>query len=162
MPSPISSWSRWLRLCGQGLGRAAANARLLLPRKLVWRARLGAQGERAAARYLRDLGYVIISRNVRCTVGEADIVAQDPDGTTHVIVEVKSRGKAQGQAPRSAQARGEESITAAKAHTLRALARKLSTANGWQRTRIDVVAIDFHPNHLELRHHVNAVPLATA
>jgi putative endonuclease len=50
---------------------------------------LGQRGENVAARYLRNLGYKIIIRNFRCTLGEIDIVAKD--GKTLVFVEVKTR-----------------------------------------------------------------------
>ncbi|HEX5242698.1 MAG TPA: YraN family protein [Tepidisphaeraceae bacterium] len=50
---------------------------------------LGDRGENLAARYLRNLGYTIITRNFRCPVGEIDIVARD--GKTLVFVEVKTR-----------------------------------------------------------------------
>ena len=50
---------------------------------------MGDRGENLAARYLRNRGYKIISRNFRCDSGEIDIVARD--GKTIVFVEVKTR-----------------------------------------------------------------------
>jgi putative endonuclease len=50
---------------------------------------MGDRGENLAARFLRDLGYLIIIRNFRCETGEIDIVARD--GSTLVFVEVKTR-----------------------------------------------------------------------
>lgn len=50
---------------------------------------MGDRGENLAARYLRNLGYRIITRNFRSDVGEIDIVARD--GKTIVFVEVKTR-----------------------------------------------------------------------
>jgi len=50
---------------------------------------LGGRGENVAAKYLRNIGYKIIARNVRIDVGEIDIVARD--GKTLVFVEVKTR-----------------------------------------------------------------------
>lgn len=50
---------------------------------------LGDRGERAAARFLRGLGYKIVARSSRNQVGEIDLVAVD--GRTVVFVEVKSR-----------------------------------------------------------------------
>ena len=50
---------------------------------------LGARGETIAARYLRRLGYKIVSRGDRHRLGEIDIVAVD--GETLVFVEVKTR-----------------------------------------------------------------------
>ncbi|GAC1476230.1 MAG: YraN family protein [Vulcanimicrobiaceae bacterium] len=53
------------------------------------RKRLGDAGERAAASYLEDLGFAILTRNLRGPGGEIDIVARD--GETIVFVEVKTR-----------------------------------------------------------------------
>src|SRR5204862_4472140 len=47
------------------------------------------RGENAAAKYLRNLGYRLITRNYRCDAGEVDIIARD--GKTLVFVEVKTR-----------------------------------------------------------------------
>ncbi len=48
----------------------------------------GTRSERAAARYLRRLGYRIVARNFRCPLGEIDLVALD--GDCIVFVEVRS------------------------------------------------------------------------
>src|SRR5262249_28472018 len=53
------------------------------------RGTLGQQGEAAAARYLRRLGYKILVRGDRGQLGELDFVAVD--GRTLVFVEVKTR-----------------------------------------------------------------------
>lgn len=50
---------------------------------------LGERGEAAAARYLRRLGYAIVARSQRNTLGEIDLVAVDH--RTIVFVEVKTR-----------------------------------------------------------------------
>jgi putative endonuclease len=50
---------------------------------------LGRRGENAAARYLQRLGYVIVARSQRDSIGEIDLVAVD--GRTVVFVEVKTR-----------------------------------------------------------------------
>jgi putative endonuclease len=50
---------------------------------------LGERGENVAARYLRNKGYRIITRNFRCEMGEIDIIARD--GKILVFVEVKTR-----------------------------------------------------------------------
>jgi putative endonuclease len=50
---------------------------------------LGQRGENMAARYLRNQGYKIITRNFRCELGEVDIIARE--GRTLVFVEVKTR-----------------------------------------------------------------------
>lgn len=50
---------------------------------------LGRAGEERAARYLSDIGYVIVDRNWRCRQGEIDIVAIT--GEHLAVVEVKTR-----------------------------------------------------------------------
>lgn len=50
---------------------------------------LGDRGERAAAKFLKKLGYRILSTQHRNVFGEIDIIAQD--GDTAVFVEVKTR-----------------------------------------------------------------------
>lgn len=50
---------------------------------------LGDEGERAAARYLRQQGYRILKRQHRNRFGEIDIIAMD--GRQIVFVEVKTR-----------------------------------------------------------------------
>jgi putative endonuclease len=54
----------------------------------VWRRWFGHRSERAAARFLRRLGYRILARNVNLPVGELDLVALDR--RTLVFVEVRS------------------------------------------------------------------------
>ena len=49
----------------------------------------GQAGESAAERYLRHKGYRIVGRNLRTSVGELDLVAED--GQVLVFVEVKTR-----------------------------------------------------------------------
>lgn len=53
---------------------------------------LGLRGERAAARHLRKLGYIVVARGDRSRFGELDLVAVD--GRTVVFVEVKTRRSA--------------------------------------------------------------------
>jgi putative endonuclease len=57
---------------------------ILDPRRLV-----GQKGEAAAETYLRRQGYRIIARNLRSSLGELDLVAED--GPVLVFVEVKAR-----------------------------------------------------------------------
>lgn len=57
-------------------------------RKPWWRRWFGNRSERAAARYLRRLGYRILARNYSCRHGELDLVALD--GRCVVFVEVRS------------------------------------------------------------------------
>ena len=55
-----------------------------------WRRWFGSRSERAAARYLRRLGYRIVARNYACPLGELDLIALD--GRCVVFVEVRSTG----------------------------------------------------------------------
>lgn len=58
------------------------------PRKPWWRRWFGNRSERAAERFLRRLGYRILKRNYRCSLGELDLVALERDCL--VFVEVRS------------------------------------------------------------------------
>ena len=53
-----------------------------------WRRWFGLRSERAAARYLRKLGYRVLAANVADPAGELDLIAVD--GSTLVVVEVRS------------------------------------------------------------------------
>jgi putative endonuclease len=55
-----------------------------------WRRWFGSRSERAAARFLKRLGYRIVARNYTCPQGELDLVALDDDCL--VFVEVRSTG----------------------------------------------------------------------
>ena len=55
-----------------------------------WRRWFGTRSERAAARFLRRLGYRILARNYTCPHGELDLIALD--GRCVVFVEVRSTG----------------------------------------------------------------------
>jgi putative endonuclease len=57
---------------------------ILDPRRLF-----GQEGEAEAERYLRRKGYRIVARNVRSSLGELDLVAED--GQVLVFIEVKAR-----------------------------------------------------------------------
>ena len=53
-----------------------------------WKRWFGTRSERAAARFVRRLGYRILVRNYSCPLGELDIVALD--GSCIVFIEVRS------------------------------------------------------------------------
>lgn len=108
-------------------------------------ASLGARGEREAARLLRGAGFTILAGNLRATWGEVDLLAEDPDGRTIVVVEVKARKRKRGAAGASVNVAPEASITRAKQRKLIRLMDALTVANGWQGRpkRIDVVAVEF-------------------
>lgn len=59
--------------------------------------KLGARGERIAAKALKRAGYRIIARNYTCPLGEIDLVAAD--GDMLVFVEVKTRRSAEAADP---------------------------------------------------------------
>ena len=117
----------------------------------------GREGERLAAAYLVSRGFRILERNVRLPMGEADIVALDPDGFTRVVVEVKARERTPGQSRRSAESSPERNITAAKRRTLRAITHHLGAANHWPASRIDVIAVELRGDQAQVRHHPGAV-----
>lgn len=58
--------------------------RILDPRQLF-----GQEGEATAERYLRRKGYRIVAKNLRSTLGELDLIAED--GSVLVFIEVKAR-----------------------------------------------------------------------
>lgn len=53
------------------------------------RRRTGRDGEALAAAYLQNHGLEIVERNVRCPLGEVDLIARD--GSTYVFVEIRSQ-----------------------------------------------------------------------
>lgn len=58
------------------------------PRKPWYRRWFGTRSERAAARFLKGLGYKVLARNFSCILGELDLVMLD--GECIVFVEVRS------------------------------------------------------------------------
>jgi putative endonuclease len=107
-----------------------------------WRRWFGQRSERAAARYLRKLGYRILAANVADRGGEIDLLALD--GGTLVVVEVRSRSV---EDPRVAA----ETVNYPKQRKLTEAAvrflsrRKLLGTN----VRFDVLAIGWPPGARE-------------
>ncbi|MCB9844533.1 MAG: YraN family protein [Phycisphaeraceae bacterium] len=119
--------------------------------------RLGARGERAAARFLKRRGYRVLARNARTVAGEADLVCQGPQAQ-RVIVEVKTRVRdPENPVP------PEVNVTSRKRATLASIARHLARANRWDPAtlRIDVVTVEYVPGRRapEIRHILDAVSL---
>lgn len=83
--------------------------------------KLGAEGEKAAARFLKKAGYRILARNYTCPLGEIDIIAHG-DGAI-VFVEVKTRAD-------DAAANPEANITPAKQRQVSRVARFWLRAHG--------------------------------
>ena len=109
-------------------------------------AELGVRGEAIAARYLEAGGLVMLDHNWRCREGEIDLVATD--GTTVVIVEVKTRSG-------TGFGRPAEAVTPMKLARLRRLAQLWLAANrvGWVEVRFDVVAVLARPGaRVEVEH----------
>jgi len=94
----------------------------------------GAFGERLAAQWYTQRGYIVLARNWRCREGELDLVLGK--GTLVVFCEVKARATA-------AFGTGLEAVTAAKQARIRRLAiRFLAEAGlGRRELRFDVASI---------------------
>jgi putative endonuclease len=107
----------------------------------------GDGGEALAAAYLELVGIRTRARNHRVAGVEVDLIALD--GATHVVVEVKLRGRVDYGGAALA-------VDRAKRERLMRAARAIG-ANGAARVRIDVVAIELEADGLSLRHYRNAV-----
>ena len=94
---------------------------------------LGREGEKVAADYLEDLGYMLLERNYRSSRAEIDLVARD--GDLLVFVEVKSRRNAQYGWPEEAV--GEEKAD----HIRRAAEDYMELCNWTGEVRYDIIAI---------------------
>jgi putative endonuclease len=107
-----------------------------------WRRWFGRRSERAAARYLRKLGYRILAANVADSEGEIDLLALD--GDTLVVVEVRSRSVAD---PHVAA----ETVNYPKQRKLTEAAVRFLSRRGLLGTnvRFDVLAIGWPPGARE-------------
>lgn len=113
-------------------------------------AKLGAEGERAAERYLRKLGYRIVTRNYLCRQGEIDLVALD--GTMIVFVEVKTHTSRELEDPESAVTPEKQRRVILAANIF--LRQTHSTGRA---ARFDIVAVTGEPGgELEIEHFINA------
>ncbi|NLA28908.1 MAG: YraN family protein [Propionibacterium sp.] len=116
---------------------------------------LGTWGEKYAADYLVGLGWMVVERNWRCSVGEADLVCLEPgpgELPTGVVVEVKCRSGSGFGDPL-------EAITYAKQRKLRQIAavwRQVSGL-GLSGLRVDAVGILKLPGVAPLVRHVRGV-----
>jgi putative endonuclease len=107
----------------------------------------GARGESLAAAWLELGGRQVLGRNVRLGGVEVDLLARE--GETHVVVEVKLRG-------RSDYGGAALAVDRAKCQRLLRAARALEQS-GVPGVRIDVIAIETDAEGLILRHYRNAV-----
>ncbi|GEE02456.1 UPF0102 protein [Gordonia spumicola] len=120
------------------------------------RGQIGRLGEDVAADYVGRLGWRILARNWRTRYGELDLIAAD--GTTLVVVEVKTRASRTFADPAAA-------VTPQKLRTMRLVTRQWLAEQGefWPVIRFDIVAIQLDiadPEDLEratLSHHTGIV-----
>lgn len=96
--------------------------------------RLGRNGERVAAAYLRAKGLEILGQNLRVGRGEIDLLARE--GNTYVVVEVKTRRSHRHGTP-------SEAVSAQKQRQLSQLARLFLRAQGLTgaSVRFDVISL---------------------
>ncbi|QDU96286.1 YraN family protein [Lignipirellula cremea] len=132
--------------------------RILAQIRAVWRRwwkplTLGQRGERAAARFLKKAGYILIAVSQRDKIGEIDIIAVD--GRTVVFVEVKTRRLGQLDTPA-------EAVTREKQGKLTRLALGFLRRNELleQPARFDVIAVSWPEDAREpqIQHLPNAFP----
>ena len=95
---------------------------------------LGISAEKAAAVFLKDKGYKILSTNYRTRLGEIDIVAKEKD--TLVFVEVKARRSDRFGLP-------QEAVTARKQRQISKAALSFLKENNLldKKARFDVVSL---------------------
>jgi putative endonuclease len=121
------------------------------PTQPWWRRWFGHRSERAAAQFIKRLGYRIIARNYTCPLGELDIVALD--GACLVFVEVRSTES--GNTERAAL-----SVDTAKQRRLTRLAVHFLQIRRLQdhMARFDVLAVSWPANQREphIVHYPNA------
>jgi putative endonuclease len=108
-------------------------------------AALGSGGERAAADFLRERGYLVLERNFRCRGGEIDLIALD--GGVLVFVEVKIRRTLARGAPI-------EAVTPVKQARVRRAAQEYLTFCGrvFNRIRFDVICVMKTPKQTDITH----------
>ena len=96
----------------------------------------GNWGERFAANFLQNQGYLLIERNFRCPYGEIDLIAKE--GPIWCFVEVKTRNS-------SSFGYGYDSVTRTKQkHIMKVAQYYLNKAGLYEDpARFDVVSIDF-------------------
>jgi putative endonuclease len=110
---------------------------------------LGKQGEDLAVRHLKALGYKILDRNYRCSLGEIDIVAKDK--TALIFIEVKTRKSDKIAMPL-------ESIGAKKQAKLKTLAEYYLQEKDYYEceTRFDVISIIGDGLNVKIEHITDA------
>lgn len=110
------------------------------------RLELGKLGEDLAVKKIRRLGYKMIIRNYRCSLGEVDLIAKD--GDTLVFIEIKTRKS-------GPVSYAKEAVNARKMRQVSKAALTYMKANDCYgvKARFDVVAIsimDDRPPQIEV------------
>lgn len=117
------------------------------------RVKLGESGEKAAERYLLQLGYTKVCRNYRVRSGQADLIFQD--GETLVFCEVKTKRS-------SHSGHAAENYSKKQRDRLRRLILQFIQKSNWQGPlRVDVIALQkaqLSP-HFEVHHYKDAISL---
>jgi putative endonuclease len=130
---------------------SAGNLIAILRHQWKLRNSFGQRGERAAERYLKRKGYIIVGRGVRNTFGELDLIAVDK--RTLVFVEVKARRTFESENPA-------EAVTPEKQRRLTRAALSYLKRNHLleNAARFDVIAINWPKRQRRptIRHYTNA------
>ena len=106
----------------------------------------GAAGERIAAHYLEQKGYIILTRNYRYKKAEVDIIARKENRL--VFVEVKTRRAQNFGYP-------EESVTAKKESLfLQAAEEYIFQINWLDDIRFDIISITISADNAPQIHHI--------
>jgi putative endonuclease len=106
----------------------------------------GAQGEEAAANFLKRKGYTILAKNYKADRCEIDIIATDKD--TLVFVEVKTRKS-------NAYGYPEEAVTPAKQRNMVRAAEVFIEDASWKgEIRFDIMSLIPHPQGTFSIHHI--------
>lgn len=104
---------------------------------------LGNLGERLALQKIRRIGYKLIEKNYRCSLGEIDLIAKDGDSL--VFIEIKTRkGSSTGFA--------KEAVTQRKIRQVSKAALTYLKANKCSDTkaRFDVIAVNISGESTEI------------
>ncbi len=109
---------------------------------------LGKKGEEEAESYLRESGYLIVTKNYRKKFGEIDIIAKKEETLT--FIEVRSKSDSSLGTP-------EESIDENKKKRIRRNAKAYVAFNKYYGAcQIDMISVVFKKNGLkEIRHYKN-------
>jgi len=109
----------------------------------------GIYGEEMATKYLTEIGYRIIARNVSCRHGEIDIIASDGDEI--VFVEVRTRSKGWMMPPECTV--GPEKMKKLK-RAARIWTEKRNYTGFW---RIDLIAVTLDDDELSSIEHIKEI-----